>query len=126
MFERVLTFQKNQDGFTVSQEVLEATELVFNYSMLPEFTESSRLTVSTALDDFMLTEIEKADVIQALTWAGLSDAEPLVDAMEDGYISPRELALLDVETYEARGSNILTKDAHGTAKYGCHNYLQDK
>ena len=87
----------------ISGEVLEATELVFNYSMLPEFTESSRLTVSTALDDFMLTETEKADVIQALTWAGLSDAEPLVNAMEDGYISPRELALLDVKTYEEEG-----------------------
>ena len=33
----------------------------------------------------------------------MSDAEPLVNAMEDGYISPRELAQLDVKTYEDEG-----------------------
>ena len=87
----------------ISGEVLEATQLVFNYSMMPEFTESSRLVVSEALDDFRITELERPDVIQALSWAGLSDATSLVDAMQDGYISARELKLLDNATLENEG-----------------------
>ena len=87
----------------ISGEVLEATQLVFNYSMMPEFTESSRAVVSNALEDFRITEQERPDVIQALTWGGLSDAESLVDAMEDGYISARELKLLDNATLEEEG-----------------------
>ena len=87
----------------ISGEVLEATQLVFNYSMMPEFTESSRTVVSDALGDFRITEQERPDVVQALTWGGLSDAESLVDAMEDGYISARELKLLDNATLEEEG-----------------------
>ena len=87
----------------LSGEVLEATQLVFNYSMMPEFTESSREVVSDALQDFTITELERTDVIQALGWAGLTDAESLVDAMEDGFISPRELKLLDNATLEEEG-----------------------
>ena len=87
----------------ISGEVLEATQLVFNYSMMPEFTESSRTVVSDALEDFRITGQERPDVIQALTWGGLSDAESLVDAMEDGYISARELKLLDNATLEEEG-----------------------
>ena len=87
----------------ISGEVLEATELAFNYSRMPEFTESSRLVVSSALDDFTITAEEMPQVIQALDWAGLSDSTSLVDAMLDGYISPRELTLLDTETLEEEG-----------------------
>lgn len=87
----------------ISGEVLEATQLIFNYSLMPEFTESSRLVVSDALEDFRITELERPEVIQALTWGGLSDAESLVDAMEDGYISARELKLLDNATLEEEG-----------------------
>jgi hypothetical protein len=87
----------------ISGEVLEATQLIFNYSLMPEFTESSRLVVSDALEDFRITELERPDVIQALTWGGLSDAESLVDVMEDGYISARELKLLDNATLEEEG-----------------------
>ena len=87
----------------ISGEVLEVTQLIFNYSLMQEFTESSRLVVSDALEDFRITELERPDVIQALTWGGLSDAESLVDAMEDGYISARELKLLDNATLEEEG-----------------------
>ena len=87
----------------ISGEVLEATELVFNYSKMPDFTESSRNVVSNAFKDFKLNQTEKVEVAQRLSWAGLSDAESLVDAMEDGYISEREQALLDTETLEDEG-----------------------
>ena len=87
----------------ISGEVLEVTELVFNYSRMPEFTESSRLVVSNALEDFEISEIEKEDMIRELGWAGITDAEPLVEAMSDGFISPRELSLLDKVTYEEEG-----------------------
>tara|TARA_B100001287_G_scaffold97247_1_gene81724 strand:- start:1588 stop:6219 length:4632 start_codon:yes stop_codon:yes gene_type:complete len=87
----------------ISGEVLEVTELKFNYSRMPEFTESSRKVVSDALIDFEMTEQEKIDVIQNLEWAGLSDSESLVAAMEDGFISPREQELLDTATLEEEG-----------------------
>ena len=44
-------------------------------------------------------------MIRELGWAGITDAEPLVDAMSDGFISPRELSLLDKVTYEEEGGN---------------------
>ena len=87
----------------ISGEVLEATELVFNYSRMPDFTESSRNFVSDAFKDFQLNQTEKVEVAQRLSWAGLSDAESLVEAMEDGYISEREQALLDTKTLEDEG-----------------------
>jgi len=87
----------------LSGEVLEATELIFNYTKMPEFTTSSRQIVFDALDDFEISEIEEPDVIQALEWAGLSDSKSLVEAMRDGFISPRELALLDTDTLEDEG-----------------------
>ena len=87
----------------ISGEVLEITELIYNYSRMPEFTESSRLVVSEALSDFEISETEKAEVIQVAEWAGISDAADLVEALADGYISPREMSLLDEETLEAEG-----------------------
>ena len=87
----------------ISGEVLEVTEMNFNYSRMPEFTESSRLVVSQALADFSISEVEKTDVIQNLTWAGVTVAEELVEAMEDGYISPREMSLLETDLLEEQG-----------------------
>ncbi len=87
----------------ISGEVLEVTELIFNYSRMPEFTESSRLVVSDALEDFEISEDERPNVVQALLWAGITDAESLVDAMLDGYISPRELSILDTTSLEEEG-----------------------
>ena len=87
----------------ISGEVLEVTELEFNYSRMPEFTESSRLIVSEALGDFEISETEKEELIRELGWAGISEPEPLVEAMLDGFISPRELSLLDTDNYEEEG-----------------------
>ncbi len=87
----------------ISGEVLEVTEMILNYSRMPEFTESSRLVVSQALADFSISEAEKNDVIQNLTWAGITIAKELVEAMEDGYISPREMSLLDTVLLEEQG-----------------------
>ena len=70
---------------------------------MPEFTESSRLIVSEALADFEISEEEKAEVIQVVEWAGVTDAEALFEALADGYISPREMSLLDTETLEDEG-----------------------
>ena len=55
----------------ISGEVLEVTELEFNYSRMPEFTESSRLIVSEALEDFEISETEKEELIRELGWAGI-------------------------------------------------------
>lgn len=87
----------------ISGEVLEVTEMIFNYSRMPEFTESSRLIVSEALADFEISGAEKAEVIQVAEWAGITDAEALIEALADGYISPREMSLLDTEILEEEG-----------------------
>ena len=85
---------------------------------MPEFTESSRLTVSQALEDFEISEEEKAEVIQVAEWAGITEAAALIEALADGYISPREMSLLNTETLEDEGLR-LTKEGHGTAGFGC-------
>lgn len=87
-------------------EVLEGTELIFNYSRMPSFTQSSRDTVSSALSDLKINDTEREDVIQALTWGGLNNSEGIVDAMLDGFISPRETIELDLETMADEGLEI--------------------
>jgi hypothetical protein len=87
-------------------EVLEATELKYNYSRMPSFTESSRLVVSSALEDMEINETERADVIEALEWGGLSNSTAIVDVMEDGYVSAREMTLLDLDTMASEGLEL--------------------
>ncbi len=87
-------------------EVLEGTQLEFNYSLMTTFTESSRLVVSDALEDLEISEDERQGVIEALEWGGLTNATAIVDAMEDGYVSAREMSLLDVDTMAAEGLEL--------------------
>lgn len=87
-------------------EVLEGTQLEFNYSRMTTFTESSRLVVSDALEDLEISEDERQGVIEALEWGGLTNATAIVDAMEDGYVSAREMSLLDVDTMAAEGLEL--------------------
>ena len=60
-------FLMSLDGYMVFREKYWKLKLVFNYSMMPEFTESSRTVVSDALEDFRITGQERSDVVQALT-----------------------------------------------------------
>lgn len=88
-------------------EVLEATELVFNYSRTqPEFTQTPRETVENALEDLEISDDEIANVTQALEWSGLSNSGEIVDAMLDGYVSAREMSQLDLETMAAEGLEL--------------------
>ena len=87
-------------------EVLEGTQLEFNYSRMTTFTESSRLVVSDALEDLVISEDERQGVIEALEWGGLTNVTDIVDAMEDGYVSAREMSLLDVDTMAAEGLEL--------------------
>jgi len=87
-------------------EVLEGTELKFNYSRMSSFTESSRLVVSKALEDLEVNETERAGVIEALEWGGLNNSAAIVDAMEDGYVSAREMSLLDLDTMASEGLEL--------------------
>ena len=104
-----------------SGEVLEVTELIFNYSRMLSL-HRLRLTVSEALADFEISEEEMPEVIQVAEWAGVTD-EALFE-VADGYISPREMSLLDEETLEDEELH-LTKEGHGTA-VGCLNCLLAK
>ena len=87
----------------LSGEVLEATELVFNFSRMPDFTQSSREIVKEALADLKITEEESIQVMQALEWGGLSNVSKLLEVLEDGFISPREMTMLDEETLSEEG-----------------------
>ncbi len=87
----------------LSGEVLEATELVFNFSRMPDFTQSSREIVKDALADLKITEEESIQVMQALEWGGLSNVSKLLEVLEDGFISPREMTMLDEETLSEEG-----------------------
>jgi hypothetical protein len=87
-------------------EVLEATDLVFDYSRMTNFTESSRNVVSNALSDLEINESERADVITALQWGGLNNSAAIVDAMADGYVSSREMTLLDLDKMSSDGLEL--------------------
>ena len=87
----------------ISGEVLEATELVFNYSIMENFTASSRFVVSEAFKDWTITEEERENVINASSWAGISQSEKLVDVMSDGYLSELELAEIDTAKLFSEG-----------------------
>jgi len=87
-------------------EILEVTELKYNYSRMPSFTESSRLIVSNALADMKITEEERPNVIQALEWGGITNSTAIVDAMEDCYVSAREMTLLDLDTMASEGLEL--------------------
>ena len=87
----------------ISAEVLEATDLVFNYSRMPDLVDSSRVLISKAFDDYALNETEINDVNTALELGGLNNSYEIVMALEDGYISPREMSLLDVNLIASEG-----------------------
>ena len=87
----------------ISGEVLEATELLFNYSIMMNFTASSRFIVSEALKDWEIDESERTDVIKAFSRADITQSELLVDAIADGYISELEFAEIDIDLFEEEG-----------------------
>ena len=90
----------------ISGEIFEATELIFNYSRMPSFTESSRLVVSEALDDWEIEDDEREAVINALSWGGINDSAILVDIMADSYVSRREMQLIDTGKLEDEGITL--------------------
>ena len=91
----------------VSGEVLEATELLFNYSIMMNFTASSRFIVSEALKDWEIDESERTDVIKAFSRADITQSELLVDAIADGYISELEFAEIDIDLFEEEGIQLI-------------------
>ena len=90
----------------ISGEVLEATEMVFNNSIMVNFTSSSRDIVASALADWEISESEKENVTNVLTWAGISQSEALVTALEDGYVSEVELSTLNLEQLSLEGIEL--------------------
>jgi len=87
----------------ISGEVLEATQLVFNYSIMENFTSSSRNIVNQAFADWEINETERMNVINSLSWAGISQSEILVDVMSDGYLSELEINELNLDELSEQG-----------------------
>ena len=73
---------------------------------MPSFTASSRLVVSEALDDWEIEDDEREAVINALSWGGINDSALLVEVMEDGYVSRREIQLIDTDKLEDDGITL--------------------
>ena len=90
----------------ISGEVFEATQLTYNYSRMPLFTESSRLIVNEAFEDWEINSSERESVINAFQWAGINESEILVDLLADGYISSREKLSIDSDKLEEEGIEL--------------------
>jgi len=90
----------------ISAEVLDATQLVFNYSRMPTFTQTSRETVAAVLEDFRIEQDEISDITNAFEWAGLNQTEILIESLADGYVSVREWSNIDHELLEEEGLTL--------------------
>jgi hypothetical protein len=87
----------------ISGEVFDATQMVFNYSRLPNFPESSRVIIAQIMEDWKINGTEREEFIKNLEWGGLSNTEAMTDAMSDGYLSVRERSQLDLEDLAQQG-----------------------
>jgi len=95
----------------LSGEFYEATQLQFNLSRMPAFTETSRTVWAEAIVDGIIDDSEYDDAVNALTWGGLNQSKRLVNLMRDGYISDSEAMTLDLDLLLTNGVNISDRRA---------------
>ena len=91
----------------LSGEILDATELNFNYTKLQLFTQSEREKVDDAFSDLSLSDSEVEDMERIFgDVLMLSDAESLVEALRDGYISQGEMTVIDRDKLSQEGLDL--------------------
>ena len=95
----------------LSGEFYEATELEFNLSRMPAFTETSRGVWAEAISDGIVNDSEYDDAVNALTWGGVNQSRRLVNLLSDGYISDSEIQDLDLDLLLTNGVNLSNRRA---------------
>ena len=95
----------------LSGEFYEATQLQFNLSRMPAFTETSRAVWAEVIFDGMINDSEYDDAVNVLTWGGLNQSKRLINLMRDGYISDSEMMTLDLDLLLTNGVNLSNRRA---------------
>ena len=90
----------------VAMNVNEATTLKFNLSRLPVLTQSDILDTNTILADYRIDELEREKALDILTRSNITEAEKLVDYLEDGVIFDVELPALNETLLEEEGITL--------------------
>ena len=90
----------------VAMNVNEATTLKFNLSRLPVLTQSDILDADTILADYRIDELEREKALDILTRWNITEAEKLVDYLEDGVIFDVELPALNETLLEEEGITL--------------------
>jgi len=90
-------------------QATERTVLDFNLSRLPEFTQSSRAIVSDILADYTIDESEAEVIRQEFTQTNLSFANVLIESLDDGIITEKDLKGIDVNLLEELGVTFETR-----------------
>ena len=90
----------------VAMNVNEATTLKFNLSRLPVLTQSDILDANTILADYRIDELEREKALDILTRSNITEAEKLVDYLEDGVIFDVELPALNETLLEEEGITL--------------------
>ena len=82
-------------GHGVAMNVNEATILQYNLSRLPLLTQSDILDTDTILADYKIDKNERNLALDILTRSNITEAEKLVNALEDGVVFDFELASMN-------------------------------
>ena len=87
----------------LDMQAVERTVLDFNLSKLTNLTESNRLVVNGILSDYVVDIDERATLEETFSQSNLSFAYPLMELLDDGVITERELIGFDVDLLEEAG-----------------------
>jgi hypothetical protein len=87
----------------LDMQATERTVVEFNLTKLANLTESNRLIINDILADYII-EIDERDQLETtFSQTNLSFAYPLIEFLEDGIITEKELIGVDVELLENLG-----------------------
>ncbi|MGB2175012.1 MAG: hypothetical protein ACPH13_00985 [Candidatus Poseidoniaceae archaeon] len=87
----------------LDMQATERTVLDFNLTKLANLTESSRLVIDDILADYIIDVDERDQLKTTFSQTNLSFAYPLIEFLEDGIITEKELIGVDVELLENLG-----------------------
>ena len=87
----------------IDMQAVERTVLDFNLSKLTNLTESSRDIIDGILADYIVEVDEREMLESTFSQTNLSFAYPLMESLDDGIITDRELVGVDVELLEELG-----------------------
>ncbi|MBA4735344.1 MAG: hypothetical protein H2065_05070 [Candidatus Poseidoniales archaeon] len=87
----------------LDMQATERTVLDFNLTKLANLTESSRLVIDDILADYIIDIDEREQLKTTFSQTNLSFAYPLIEFLEDGIITEKELIGVDVELLENLG-----------------------